>query len=122
MEFRKIFEEMRMNDCKMEQLKRLGKRREDGKARPLLVRLKSEGEYWEILSRDKNFRNSVEPMSKVFVNREMSREEREKDYILRAMLADKRTIEKVEWKIKRGILVSAVWSGGGDGGSFRDGV
>ena len=71
MECRKIFEKIRANDCRMEQLIRLGKKRDDGKARPLLVRLGSEGEKWAVLSRAKNLRNSGEPMSKVFVNRDM---------------------------------------------------
>ena len=104
MECRKIFEEIRVNDCRMEQLIRLGKKRDDGKARPLLVRLGSEGEKWAVLSRAKNLRNSGEPMSKVFVNRDMSREEREKDYRLRAMVAEKRRNREVGWKIRRGTL------------------
>ena len=108
MECRKIFEEIRVNDCRMEQLIRLGKKRDDGKARPLLVRLGSEGEKWAVLSRAKNLRNSGEPMSKVFVNRDMSREEREKDYRLRAMVAEKRRNREVGWKIRRGTLVREV--------------
>ena len=50
MECRKIFEEIGVNDCRMEQLKRLGKKRDDEKAKPLLVRLGSEGEKWVVLS------------------------------------------------------------------------
>ena len=89
-ECRKIFEEIRVNDCKMEQLIRLGKRGEEGKARPLLVRLGSEEKKWAVLSRAKNLRNSDGPISRVFANRDMSREEGEKDYRLRAIVADKR--------------------------------
>ena len=108
MECRKIFEEIRVNDCRMEQLIRLGKKRDDGKARPLLARLGSEGEKWAVLSRAKNLRNFGEPMSKVFVNRDMSREEREKDYRLRVTVEEKRRSEEVGWKIKRGTLVREV--------------
>ena len=42
-------------------------------------------------------------MSKVFVNRDMSTEERETDYRPRAMVAEKRRNVEVRWKIKRGI-------------------
>ena len=49
-ECRKIFGEIRVNGGKMEQLIRLGKRRENEKARPLLVRFGNEGKKWAVLS------------------------------------------------------------------------
>ena len=69
---------------------RFCKRKEDGKASPLFVRMSSEDEKWAVLIRAKHLRNCDEPMSKVFVNRDMSREEMERDFKLRALLAEKR--------------------------------
>ena len=68
----------------------MGNRKEDEKARPLLVRISSEGEKCAVFSRAKHLRNSNELMSRVFVNRDISREERKKYYKLGALLTEKR--------------------------------
>ena len=88
----KIFEEVHVKEYTIEQLIRLGKTKEEGKVRPLLVRMWSEGEKWAVLSLAKNLKSYEEPMSKVFVNRGISREERERDNKLMAGVAEKRKL------------------------------
>ena len=72
-----------------------------------------------VLSRAKNLRISGEPTRKVFVNRDMNREEREKDYRLRAIVAEKRRNREVGWKIRRGTLVREV---GGEHSNAQSGT
>ena len=55
-------------------------------------------------SKAKRLRNSTGQMSKVYINRDMSKEERARDYELRTMLAEKRRSGE-RWKLRKGILV-----------------
>ena len=64
----KILKEIGIEDCKMEQIVRLGRQSEDGRDRPLLMKMSTEKEKWKILSQAKplwNFssRNRVTPAS-----------------------------------------------------------
>ena len=56
------------------------------------MKLSAEKEKWRILSKAKRLRNSTGQMSKVYINRDMSKEERARDYELRTMLAGKRRV------------------------------
>ena len=70
------------------------------------MRMGSKEEQGAVLSLAKNLKNSEEPMSKVFVNRDISREERERDNKLRAKVAEERSNEEMRRKIRRGTLDS----------------
>ena len=83
---------------------RLGRLRDNGKRRPLLVKLSTEKEKWTILSRAKRLKNSTGQMGKVYINRDMSNEERARDYELRTMLAETRR----SVKIRRGRLINDI--------------
>ena len=85
----KIFKEIGTEDCKMEQIGRLGRRSEDGRDRPMLVKMSMEKGKWKILSQSKKLINSSEQMRKVYINRDMTKDERAIEYHLRGMLAEK---------------------------------
>ena len=68
-------------DIKPERIDRIGRKME-GRVRPMLVKVKSEEERWQILKRNTKLRNN-ENYKRVFINKDMSREEREKDRRLR---------------------------------------
>ena len=96
---RKIFEVMEMENIQQKQLIRLGKR-EEYKIRPVLVKLKDEEAAKEVLVRAKRLRFS-EQYSGVFISKDLSRAEREKN--LRKELKELRENEtEEEWyKIKK---------------------
>ena len=99
---------MGIEECKIEQIVRLGKQSSDGRDRPMLVKMSSEREKWTILGRAKRLMNSNEQMRKVYINRDMTKEERAMEYHLRVMLAEKRGRGEQNWKIRRGKLVDDV--------------
>ena len=61
----------------------------DGRDRPLLVKMSMEKEKLKILSQAKKLMNSSEQMRKVYINRDMTKDERAIEYHLREMLAEK---------------------------------
>ena len=88
-----------MEDCTVEHMFRLGRPSDNGKDRPLLVKLSTEKEKWTILSRAKRLKNSTGQMGKVYINRDMSKEEIARDYELRTMLAEKRRSVEIRGKL-----------------------
>ena len=102
---RKIFEEMEMENIEQKQLIRLGKR-EEYKIRPVLVKLKDEEAAKEVLVRAKWLRFS-EQYAGVFLSKDLSRAEREREKNLRKELKELRENEtEEEWyKIKNGKIV-----------------
>ena len=102
---RKIFEIMEMENIEQKQLIRLGKR-EEYKIRPVLVKLKDEEAAKEDLVRAKRLRFS-EQYAGVFISKDLSRAEREREKNLRKELKELRKNEtEEEWyKIKNGKIV-----------------
>ena len=86
---------------------RLGTRREDGKPRPLLVRLASEKEKWFILGRSKNLRNSTK-YGILYLAKDMTKEERKEDFKIRQELAKKRENGDNSWYIKSGKVTQKI--------------
>ena len=70
--------------------------------RPILVKLRYEEEKWQILGRSKHLRNSE--YDKVYINRDMSKEEREEDARLREELNEMRG-EGIQCMIKNGQII-----------------
>ena len=101
-ECRRIFVEVGVEDCTVEHMFRLGRPSDNGKHRPLLVKLSTEKEKWIILSRAKRLKNSTGQMGKVYINRDMSKEERARDYELMTMFYR----EEKEWGSPHGKLES----------------
>ena len=85
------------------QITRLGEPRQDGKERPLLVRLNSPKEKWEIVKRAKQLNGGR--FRKVIVVPDKNREEREHDKYLAEQLRVKRSRGETGWKIRRGELI-----------------
>ena len=52
-------------------------------------------------------------MGKVYMNRDMSKEERARDYELRTMLAEKKRSGEISWKIRRGKPINNIAEVGG---------
>ena len=102
---RKIFEAMEMENVEQKQLIRLGKR-EEYKIRLVLVKLKDEEAAKEVLVRAKRLRFS-EQYAGVFISKDLSRAEREREKNLRKELKELRENEtEEEWyKIKNGKIV-----------------
>ena len=103
--------EVGVKDCTAEHMFRLGRPSDNGKRRPLLVKLSTEKEKWTILSRAKRLKNSTGQMGKGYINRDISKEERARDYELRTMLAEKRR----SGEIRRGKLINDIAEVGGTG-------
>ena len=55
----------------------------------MLVKMSAEKEKWKILSQAKKLMNSIEQMRKVYINRDITKDERAIEYYLRGMLAEK---------------------------------
>ena len=73
-----------------------------GKERPLLVRVGSEEEKWSILRRNTQLRK-VEKYRKVFIGKDMNREDREEDRRMREDLKRARASQpNYEWRIRNG--------------------
>ena len=106
-ECQKNFKELGVEGCTVDQFIRLWKRGDDGRDRPMMVKMSSERGKWTILSRAKKLMNSSEQMRKVYINRDMTQEERAVEYHLQVMLEKRRKGEH-NWKIRRGKLVDEV--------------
>ena len=90
-----------MDDCKIEKIDRLGKKM-TGKERPMLVRVRSEEERWKILRRNTGLRK-IEKYKRVFIGKDMNREDREEDKRMREFLKKVRAEEpSYEWRIRNG--------------------
>ena len=85
---RTIFEGIGVEQVEQKRLIRLGKR-EENKNRPVLVKLGKEETTREILMKAKRLRN-YELYSKIFIAKDQSREEREKEKNLRLELKELR--------------------------------
>ena len=116
---RKIFEVMEMENIEQKQLIRLGKR-EEYKIRPVLVKLKDEEAAKEVLVRAKRLRFS-EQYAGVFISKDLSRAEREREKNLRKELKELRENEtEEEWyKIKNGKIVKERIERRGRGRNWR---
>ena len=84
-----VKQEMRLN-VKVEKAIRVGKKTED-RPRVLIVTLKDEGTKWEVLKASKALRNSENEIAKsIYINKDMTQKEREKNRILREELKARR--------------------------------
>ena len=100
---RTIFEGIGVQQVEQKQLIRLGKR-EENKTRPVLVKLGKEENAREILMKAKRLRNS-EQYSRIFIAKDQSKEEREKEKNLRLELKELREKEGEWYTIKKGKIV-----------------
>ena len=62
-------------------------------------------EKWTILSRAKGLKNSTGQMGKVYISRDMSKEERARHYELRTLFAEERRSGEFSSKIRKGKLI-----------------
>ena len=83
---------------------RLGKR-EENKTRPVLVKLGKEENARKILMKAKRLRNSSSRYSRIFIAKDQSKEEREKEKNLRLELKELRETEGEWYTIKKGKIV-----------------
>ena len=97
-------EKLGMHHFEIIQVVRLGKKRDDDKPRPLLIRLGSEKEKWSILGRSKNLRNSSK-YGNIYIARDMTKEERKDDFTLRQDLKKKKERGDNSWVIKNGKVI-----------------
>ena len=103
-----IFREIVVNELAMmhivpDKLIRLGKRME-GRRRPLLIKLKEEEEKRGILQNAKKLRNSSK-YPRVYIGRDQTRDEREREKELRQEIKDKNNNESEGLFIRRGKIV-----------------
>ena len=88
---------------------RLGKRdinnNQFNKPRPMLVKLDSEEQKWEILKNAKNLARAAEEMKRCIIAPDLTKKEREQDTILRNELKERRNNGDNTWIIRRGQLV-----------------
>ena len=89
---------------------RLGKKpeTEQGKPRPILLKLKKEKTKWEILTNAKKLRNAnSQVMKKVGIAKDMTKKEMEENSKLRKDLKERQDRGEKGWKIKNGKLIKA---------------
>lgn len=96
-------QELGVQNVVIEKLIRIGKR-ENERNRPLLVKLDNEERKREILKNTKKLRHSTD-FERVYIMRDMTATEREKDRELRAELKERRQRENAEFTIRRGRVV-----------------
>ena len=84
-----FFVKIGVEDYIVEHMFRRRRPSDNGKHRPLLVILSTEKEKFKILGRAKRLKNTTGQMGKVYINRDMSKKERARDYKLRTMLAER---------------------------------
>ena len=96
----KIFtKELEIQDLTLEKVIRIGKKKENGN-RPLIIKLGSEADRNTVLSKAKRLRYSVE-FARVYLAKDMTEAEREKDRKLRQELIEKRKKKEDGWYIIR---------------------
>lgn len=96
-------EELEIQDLKIEKLIRLGKKQE-GRNRPLLVKLGAEEERKNILKEASKLRHS-ENFRRVYINRDLTQTEREQEGKLREELRTRRSEEGSHYIIRRGKVI-----------------
>ena len=83
-----IYRELQIDNVNIFKIIRLGKK-DENKMRPLLIKVTDTKEKWYILGKAKNLRDS-EKYSKIFISKDMTIEERQKDKELRAELKERK--------------------------------
>ena len=115
---KKIFtEELEVQNIHIEKVIRIG-RADPNKVRPLMVKMGSEEEKSKILQNTKKLRYSEE-FVRVYLARDLTEKEREKDRNLRLELKEKREKEDDWYIIKRGKVVRAEKEGRQNQGRIR---
>ena len=101
-EVRKLIEKgLGIENFCLERVTRLGRIEKD-RNRPLLVKLGNENEKWSILSKNKELKKTEE-YRKIYINRDLTKNEREKDKDLRNELTNRRMEDsEYKWKISKG--------------------
>ena len=95
-----------MTDFQVEKVIRLGRRENNERKRPLLVKMTSETEKQKILSSAKNLKTETEPWKKhLGISRDMTPMERIQEVGLRRELKEKRERGEQGWYIKNGRLL-----------------
>ena len=96
--------ELEVQDLTIEKVIRIGKKKDNGR-RPLLIKLGSEADRNAVLSKAKRLRHSKE-FERVYLAKDMTEAEREKDKKLRQELIEKRNKKEDDWYvIRRGKVV-----------------
>lgn len=91
-------------DYEIEKVIRLGKRNNNGKPRPILVKFTNKNDKYKILTKTKNLKNAPENMKKVIITPDLTLNERKLDKELRLKLKEKRENGENDWYIFRGEL------------------
>ena len=96
---------VKREDFSIKNVIRLGKKHDNVKPRPLLVKLQSSREKWYILKNAKNLGKSKEPnVKKISITPDLTLQERELDRKLRQELKIKKENGDSNWYIKNGKL------------------
>ena len=100
-----IRNKLRVEDCNIMQVVRLG-RRVENKTRPMLVKLGDEQQKWKVVGSSKFLKNDPNIIyKKVRIAPDMTRKEREENWNLREELRRRRDAGEQGWYIKRGKLL-----------------
>ena len=83
---------------------RLGKQNDNGKPRPLLVKLSNPAEKWKIISNARNLKFSNESIRRIGIVPDLDEDERKKEKLLYEKLKEKRDKGESGWFIKKGQL------------------
>ena len=95
---------LKVSDIRIEGVIRMGKK-ENGRKRPLLVKLANEREKKSILANAKNLKGEENPWKKrVGISKDMTKKERDQDIKAREELKAKRAAGDQTWYIKNGKL------------------
>lgn len=101
----KIFaQELEVQDLTVEKVIRIGRKSEENKRRPMIVKLGSENDRNTVLGRAKKLRYSEE-FVRVYIVKDLTEDEREKDKKLRKELKEKREKEEGQFIIRRGKVI-----------------
>ncbi|KAK4328212.1 hypothetical protein Pmani_001332 [Petrolisthes manimaculis] len=96
---------LKVRECKIERVLRLGRPREDNRNRPMLVQLRSEDEKWSILTSAKNLKHETNPeKKKIGISKDLTKEERDAEKRVRQELYEKRSNGEQGWYVKNGKL------------------
>ncbi|KAK4328797.1 hypothetical protein Pmani_000816 [Petrolisthes manimaculis] len=96
---------LRVRECNIERVSRLGRPREDNRSRPMLVQLRSEDEKWSILTSAKNLKQETNPeKKKIGISKDLAKEERDAEKRVRQELYEKRSNGEQGWYVKNGKL------------------
>ena len=108
---KRLFDELNVNDVKVDGIIRLGKRNQrEGnqgivKQRPMLVKLQEAREKFELLKRGNKLKQSHNVrLRKIVIAPDLTKMERDKDKKLREELKEKKLAGENGWFIKKGKL------------------